>query len=64
MKMVIALLFFTVSGEIDPSKTLYFHNLQSCRFLCQQLSREQSKYEPTECICRLTWVEEGTKVIR
>ena len=63
MKMAFALLFF-INGSVDESKTVYYKNLQACRYMCQQLSKSQRNYEPAECICKLVWVEKNAKVIR
>jgi hypothetical protein len=63
MKMVIALLFFTATGDIDETKTMYFKQLESCRWYCSRLSRQQSYYTPTVCTCQLRWVELSAKVI-
>jgi len=63
MKMAFALLFF-VNGDVDAEKTVYYHNLQACRYMCQQLSKQQRNYEPIECVCKLVWVEKAAKVIR
>jgi hypothetical protein len=63
MKMAFALLFF-FGGSIDESKTVYYKNLQSCRFMCQELSKEQRNYQPTQCICKLVWVDKKARVIQ
>jgi hypothetical protein len=61
--MAFALLFF-IGGSVDESKTVYYKNLQACRYTCQELSKSQRNYMPTECICKLVWVEAETKVLR
>lgn len=61
--MAFALLFF-FNGSVDESKTVYYKNLQACRYMCQQLSKEQRNYQPTQCICKLVWVETNTKVLK
>jgi len=63
MKMAFALLF-SISGSVDESKTVYYKNLQACRYMCQQLSKSQRNYEPVECICKLQWVDKSTKVLK
>ena len=63
MKMAFALLFF-ISGSVDESKTVYYKNLQACRYMCQQLSKSQRNYEPVQCVCKLQWIEKSTKVLK
>lgn len=63
MKLVVALVFL-FNGQIDPEKTIYFQDLNTCRFYAQNYNRERSNYEPTECICKLAWVDRKEKVIR
>jgi len=61
MKLVIALLFFNVNGEIEKDKTLYFDKFEinKCRFYCQEYSRHQSYFESKNCICKLAVVDES-----
>ena len=61
--MAFALLFF-LNGSVDESKTVYYKNLQACRYMCQQLSKAQRNYQPTQCICKLVWVENNAKVLK
>ena len=61
--MAFALLFF-FSGSVDESKTVYYKNLQACRYMCQQLSKTQRNYEPVKCVCKLEWVDKSTKVLK
>ena len=64
MKMAFALLFFFENSTlVDESKTVFYRNLQNCRYMCQELSKQQRNYYPTECICRLMWVDSKTKVL-
>lgn len=59
MSMVVALVFL-FNGEVDPTKTMYFRNLNTCVYYAQEYNKHRRNYEPTECVCRLTWVEEGS----
>ena len=61
--MAFALLFF-FSGSVDESKTVYYKNLQACRYMCQQLSKNQRNYEPVQCVCKLKWVDKSIKVLK
>jgi len=63
MKLVVALLFI-FDGQIDHEKTMYFKNLNACRYYAQNYNRERSYYEPTKCVCKLAWVDGKTRVIR
>ena len=63
MRMVFALIFF-INGEVDESKTRYYVNKHSCVYMCQELARPQRKYETVDCVCKVTWVDNSTRVIK
>jgi hypothetical protein len=63
MKLVVALVFL-FNGQIDHEKTIYFQDLNDCRYYAQNYNREKSYYEPTECVCKLAWVDRKTKVLK
>jgi len=57
-------LFFIIQGVADESKTIYFHQLHSCLYLAQELSKGRPRYTPIETKCELVWIPLDTKVIR
>lgn len=63
MKMAFALIFI-INGIPDESKTLHLHSLQSCLYLAQEISKSRTRYEPTETLCKLVWVDDSVRVIR
>lgn len=63
MKLVVALVFL-FNGQIDHEKTMYFKELNACRYYAQNFSRERSYFEPTECVCKLAWVDRKAKVLK
>jgi len=63
MKLVVALVFL-FNGQIDHEKTIYFEELDACRWYAQNYSRERPYFEPTECVCKLAWVDRKAKVLK
>ena len=63
MKLVVALLFI-FDGQIGHEKTMYFQDLNVCRYYAENYARKQSRYEPTETVCKLAWVDGKTRVIK
>jgi len=63
MKLVVALVFL-FNGQIDHEKTMHFKELNACRYYAQNFNKERSHYEPTECVCKLAWVDRKVKVLK
>jgi len=62
VKLVVALVFF-FDGHIDHDKTIYFKNIENCRYYAQNYSKPQRNYEPVKCVCKLAWVDRKEKVL-
>ncbi len=62
MKLVVALLFI-IDGQIDSDKTVYYEEIDTCRYWCQEYSRDVSYYESMKCVCKLAWVNSDETII-
>ena len=67
LKLVIALVVMTESGEIDPDKKSYFSNPQHCEWIVQEMTRERRYFHGFEegtIFCRPEFVPAETKITR